>query len=523
MIRIGVLCSCCWSLPRTPSLSSPRPVRSASRRQRLCHRAGLHGAAHAGPVPVSQLTIWGLHGLTALDPDLATELHDGKLRLTVRDHLIADNGHRPPKRHQCLGARPADFAVAAAGASVPVRRAGTQGIVQSFFDELFNHLDPYSRYVRRARPARIATAGSAGRRRAAPCPARTAIVVAEAIADGPGALAGIRPGDTILAVDGQSTRGKDAATVTAWIAGPEADTASRLPGAARNDGTHSAELERAMVPPETVFAQRIGDVAAAPDHRVQPQHRSAPGGGRSGKASPAPHPPEGIILDLRGNRGGLLRQAVERGRHAAARRRRGDDRRARSGRDADLALHHRASWRRTCRWWSLVDGRTASAAEILAAALADRGRAVVVGSSTLGKGLVQTIAPLPDGGELFVTWSRVLAPRGWPIQGLGVLPQVCTSLGQSTAELAARRAGAGPAADGGGAGGPPRGPRTAAAGADPGDPQRLPRRGGARRRLDTARALIHDPAAYAAALLPPLRSPGDGSGKRNRCHAVIDP
>ena len=55
---------------------------------------------------------------------------------------------------------------------------------------------------------------------------------------------------------------------------------------------------------------------------------------------------------------------------------------------------------------------------------------VVVGSSTLGKGLVQTIAPLPDGGELFVTWSRVLAPGGWPIQGLGVMPQVCTSLGQ---------------------------------------------------------------------------------------------
>ena len=49
----------------------------------------------------------------------------------------------------------------------------------------------------------------------------------------------------------------------------------------------------------------------------------------------------------------------------------------------------------------MVDGRTASAAEI-AAALADRGR-VVIGSSTLGKGLVQTISPLPDGGELFVT------------------------------------------------------------------------------------------------------------------------
>ena len=77
----------------------------------------------------------------------------------------------------------------------------------------------------------------------------------------------------------------------------------------------------------------------------------------------------------------------------------------------------------------LVDGRSASAAEIMAAALADSGRAVVIGSGTLGKGLVQTVANLPDGGEIFVTWSRVLAPRGWPIQGLGVMPQVCTSAG----------------------------------------------------------------------------------------------
>ena len=80
----------------------------------------------------------------------------------------------------------------------------------------------------------------------------------------------------------------------------------------------------------------------------------------------------------------------------------------------------------------LVDGRSASAAEIMAAALADQGRAVVVGSFTLGKGLVQTVTTLPDGGELFVTWSRVLAPLGWPIQGLGVLPQICTSGGQDS-------------------------------------------------------------------------------------------
>jgi carboxyl-terminal processing protease len=42
---------------------------------------------------------------------------------------------------------------------------------------------------------------------------------------------------------------------------------------------------------------------------------------------------------------------------------------------------------------------------------------------------VQTVARMPDGGELFLTWSRILAPRGWPLQDLGVVPQVCSSLG----------------------------------------------------------------------------------------------
>ena len=122
----------------------------------------------------------------------------------------------------------------------------------------------------------------------------------------------------------------------------------------------------------------------------------------------------------------------------------------------------------------VIDGRTASAAEILAAALTDRGRAVAVGSTTLGKGLVQTIEPLPDGGELFVTWSRVLAPRGWPIQGLGVLPQVCTSLGEAALQrqLAALAEGQQPMQRAIDTERNARAPLTP--NADAGDPQRLP-------------------------------------------------
>ena len=151
-----------------------------------------------------------------------------------------------------------------------------------------------------------------------------------------------------------------------------------------------------------------------------------------------------------------------------------------------------------------ASGRTASAAEILAAALADRGRGVVVGSTTLGKGLVQTIAPLPDGGELFITWSRVLAPRGWPIQGLGLLPQVCTSLGTEALwrQLAALEEGQQLMA---------REVNLHRSVRTPLPPAEIvairnfcPAAEGHDTDVEVARTLIAHPAAYAAALLPPL-------------------
>ena len=197
----------------------------------------------------------------------------------------------------------------------------------------------------------------------------------------------------------------------------------------RNGRTRKVDIERVVLPPETVFGSRSNEIvtlrvtafSSDTDQRFgnELEKQLARGGAASVK---------GIVIDLRGNRGGLLRQAVSatdtllsKGIMATT-----------AGRNPQAAHEWRASVEAIGVGKPvvvLVDGRTASAAEIMAAALADLGRAVVVGSSTLGKGLVQTISTLPDGGELFVSWSRVLAPDGWPIQGLGVLPQICTSLG----------------------------------------------------------------------------------------------
>jgi len=219
-----------------------------------------------------------------------------------------------------------------------------------------------------------------------------------------------------------------------------------------------------------------------------------------------PDPPTGIIIDLRGNRGGLLGEAVE----AANELLPAGVVAYTAGRDPDASHVWRSmpgeELARNVPVVLVIDGRSASAAEILTAALTDRGRAVAVGSTTLGKGLVQTIAPLPDGGELFVTWSRVLAPRGWPVQGLGVLPQVCTSLGEAALQRQLTALAEGQQLMQGAI----DAERNARAPLTPDQMLAIrnacPAAVGRDADLGTARALIENPAAYAAALLPPMQA-----------------
>jgi carboxyl-terminal processing protease len=252
-------------------------------------------------------------------------------------------------------------------------------------------------------------------------------VISDVVPGGPGAMAGVRVGDRMLAVDGRDVRRASLARVQEMLTGTEGSEVGlrvrSLDGAIRD-----LLLTLAFVPPETVFSSRDHDLfvirVTAFDGNTAERLSQA-----LETAMVATPPPAAIVVDLRDNRGGLLRQAVtavallaEQGVIAST-----------AGRDPQ-ATH---DWRidgggdltHGARLVLLVDANTASAAEIMAAALADLGRGVVVGSSTLGKGLVQTLTTLPDGGELYVTWSRVLAPKSWPIQTLGVMPQVCTSRG----------------------------------------------------------------------------------------------
>jgi carboxyl-terminal processing protease len=75
----------------------------------------------------------------------------------------------------------------------------------------------------------------------------------------------------------------------------------------------------------------------------------------------------------------------------------------------------------------LVNGGSASSSEVVAAALQDRGRAVVVGTASFGKGTVQTVFRTLNGGELTVTWAQLFTPLGYHLHRHGVVPTICTA------------------------------------------------------------------------------------------------
>jgi len=139
----------------------------------------------------------------------------------------------------------------------------------------------------------------------------------------------------------------------------------------------------------------------------------------------------GYVLDLRGNPGGLLDQAVAVADLFLA----GGRVVTTHGRHPDSHQYFEAAAGdpgETKPIVVLVNGGSASASEIVAAALQDSRRAVVVGSTSYGKGTVQTVLRLPNKGELTLTWARFHAPSGYALSRHGVIPDLCTNIANAS-------------------------------------------------------------------------------------------
>jgi carboxyl-terminal processing protease len=243
-----------------------------------------------------------------------------------------------------------------------------------------------------------------------------------AVPAGPARRAGLRPGDIVLSIDGRRAAGLGFDEALGRILGPPGTTVALRVRRGKVERTvHLVRKELAAPPVQFRLIEASGrriaylrlqsfrmgtaSAAAAVLRRLERDGASA------------------VVLDLRGNPGGLLAQAVAVSSLFLSRGTIVSLEGAHLRRVAYRARAH-ATVAPRLPLVVLVDRWSASSAEVVAAALHDNGRATLVGESTFGKGLVQALRPLPNGGALKLTTARYLTPGGIDIAGVGVRPDV---------------------------------------------------------------------------------------------------
>ena len=239
----------------------------------------------------------------------------------------------------------------------------------------------------------------------------------------PAEEAGVRRGDFILSVNGKSIAGVGSDVATSRIKGP-AGTSVELSVLTPGDGEPrdvEVKRERIEVPVATGrIVERDGKKIGVVE--LLSFSSGAHGILRREVDEVLDKGADGIVLDLRGNGGGLLSEAqlvasvfIEDGRIVSTRGRSRPERVLDAEGDAideDIPVV------------VLVDGGSASASEIVTGALRDRNRATVVGTRTFGKGLVQELKPLSNGGVLDITVANYYLPGGKTISKAGIKPAV---------------------------------------------------------------------------------------------------
>ncbi|MBS2001947.1 MAG: S41 family peptidase [Candidatus Obscuribacterales bacterium] len=241
------------------------------------------------------------------------------------------------------------------------------------------------------------------------------LIVTRTIEEGPAETAGVRSGDEIIAIDNISAVGMTPEQAAEHIRG-KAGTVVNI-GVRHGDATKTVNITRQEIAIHAVTSKvldnGIGYIALSTfiSNDASREFRTA-----LQKLQNA----DGLILDLRDNPGGLLSNALEiadmlleSGAIVSTI--------SRHGRHTDLASGDPVTHQPIV---VLVDDESASASEILAAALQDNGRGTLIGTHTYGKGLVQEINRLPGGAAVHITVSRYLTPGGSDINKVGVIPDI---------------------------------------------------------------------------------------------------
>lgn len=262
------------------------------------------------------------------------------------------------------------------------------------------------------------------------------LMIVAPIDDTPGDRAGLKSGDLILAVDGNPTKGMTASDAVRVIRGPKGTAVEMLIFSKGDTAAHTVSLVRDTIPVISVKARELEPgyywirLTQFSERTTTELSQALRDIAKTGEI-------KGIVLDMRNNPGGLLGQAVNvsdmflRDGMIVSMR----------GRNPESNQEFKAKAQAsdiTAPVVVLINSGSASAAEIVAGALGDHSRALLVGEQTFGKGSVQSIYPLPDGAGVKLTTAIYYTPNGKSIQGEGITPDIVVAYEEPVSEEEAK-------------------------------------------------------------------------------------
>jgi carboxyl-terminal processing protease len=298
-------------------------------------------------------------------------------------------------------------------------------LVEGAINGMLTALDPHSNYLnsKNFNDMKVQTRGEFGGLGIEVSMENGLVKVVSPIDDTPAANAGLKPGDLITHLEGQPVQGLTLPEAVEKMRGP---INSDITLTIRREGREAfdVKLTRANIKIQSVRSHIEGNnIAYVRITSFNEQTDVGLNNAMKNLKQQANNKLIGVVLDLRNNPGGLLDQAVavsdaflDKGEIVSTRGRRSDDAQRYNARSGDIASGLPVA--------VLINGGSASASEIVAGALQDHHRAILIGTKSFGKGSVQTIIPLAGHGAMRLTTARYYTPSGRSIQARGIDPDI---------------------------------------------------------------------------------------------------
>ena len=305
-----------------------------------------------------------------------------------------------------------------------VKKVTEEKLIESALNGMLTSLDPHSSYhnAKSFRDMQVQTRGEFGGLGIEVTMENGFVKVVSPIDDTPAYRAGLKPGDLITRLDSEAVQGMSLAEAVEKMRGrvnTDLVLTIRRAGAKPFDVT----ITRAVIKIQSVKSRTEGNAGYVRITSFSEQTSAGVASAMKRIHEKLGDKLEGIVLDLRNNPGGLLDQSVkvadaflDRGEIVSTRSRRPNDAQRFNSKPGDLA--------KGLPIVVLINGGSASASEIVAGALQDHHRAIIMGTKSFGKGSVQTIIPIAGHGAVRLTTAHYYTPSGRSIQAKGIDPDI---------------------------------------------------------------------------------------------------